>query len=195
MKSTKEPRYYNDIAEILAAAWDLMEEGACQRESMAHTPVLSTLDANGFPSSRCMVLRAVNREERTLVFHTDNRSNKISEISTCSKVSVLFYEPRKKIQLRLQCDLSISTKDFRSKDRWDGMQEMSRLCYKSEPPPGEEIDTPESLGYSGEGFSNFALLEAKVERLEWLYLSSKGNRRAFFEWTKSGKEQWAWLVP
>jgi len=195
MKSTNEPGYYNDIAEILAAAWDLMEEGACQRESLAHTPVLSTLDANGCPSSRCMVLRAVNRRERTLFFHTDNRSNKISEISFCSKSSVLFYEPSKKIQLRLQCDLSISTRDFRSKDRWNEMQEMSRLCYKNELPPGEEIDTPDSLVYSGEGFSNFALLEAKVERLEWLYLSSKGNRRALFEWTKSGKEKWAWLVP
>ena len=195
MKSAKEPGHYNDIVEVLGAAWDVMEEGVYRRESMAHVPVLSTVDVNGRPNSRCMVLRAVNRNERTLVFHTDKRSTKISEASFCSKASVLFYEPEKKIQLRLLCDLSISMGDITSLNRWNEMQEMSRICYKNELPPGEIIDEPGRLGCSGEGFLNFALLEAKIESLEWLYLSSKGNRRAFFGWAKSGKQESVWLVP
>ena len=47
----------------------------------------------------------------------------------------------------------------------------------------------------GEGFENFAILTATVKRMDWLYLSFRGNRRAIFDWSRTGGEDGKWLVP
>ena len=43
----EEPEFYNDITKVLPAAWDFMEEGVRDRHSLAHTPVVTTLDVDG----------------------------------------------------------------------------------------------------------------------------------------------------
>ena len=172
-----------------------MEEGVRNRHSLAHTPVVSTIDKDGRPSSRCMVLRVVDKQDRSLVFHTDKRANKVSELQGSSAGTVLFYDPKRKIQLRLGCVLSVDTDDANTNERWDKMMQMSKVCYQSTLAPGDPIDFPEAVQSSGDGFENFAILRATVKRLEWLYLSALGNRRAAFDWSRSGKEDGEWLVP
>ena len=193
--SSDEPDCYNDLSKILPTTWQFIEEGVHRRDSAAHTPALCTIGIDGHPNVRSMVLRAANRGDRTLVFHTDNRSSKIREILSSSRASVLFYDAKEKIQLRLKCELSIYLNDKQTKERWNDMQEMSRICYQTEFSPGEVIDFPQTQNRLADGFSNFAVLEARIYCLEWLYLSSKGNRRAIFRWTTSGEETKDWLVP
>ena len=191
----EEPEFYNDITKVLPAAWDFMEEGVRDRHSLAHTPVVSTLDVDGNPSSRSMVLRAVDRQKTTLVFHTDRRSIKANELKSSSQGAVLFYDPKRKIQLRLRCGLSLDTDSVETNDRWGKMKEMSKVCYQSNLAPGDPISDPEQVQFLGEGFENFAILTATVKRLEWLYLSFRGNRRAIFDWSRTGGEDGKWLVP
>ena len=191
----EEPEFYNDITKVLPAAWDFMEEGVRDRHSLAHTPVVSTLDVDGKPNSRCMVLRAVDRQKTTLVFHTDRRSIKANELKSSSQGAVLFYDPKRKIQLRLRCGLSLDTDSVETNERWGKMKEMSKVCYQSNLAPGDPINDPEQVQFLGEGFENFAILIATVKRLEWLYLSFRGNRRAIFDWSRTGGEDGKWLVP
>ena len=175
----EEPEFYNDITKVLPAAWDFMEEGV----------------RDGNPSSRCMVLRAVDRQKATLVFHTDRRSIKANELKSSSQGAVLFYDPKRKIQLRLRCGLSLDTDSVETNERWGKMKEMSKVCYQSNLAPGDPISDPEQVQFLGEGFENFAILTATVKRLEWLYLSFRGNRRAIFDWSRPGGEDGKWLVP
>ena len=191
----EEPEFYNDITKVLPAAWDFMEEGVRDRHSLAHTPVVSTLDVDGKPNSRCMVLRAVDRQKTTLVFHTDRRSIKANELKSSSEGAVLFYDPKRKIQLRLRCGLLLDTDSVETNERWGKMKEMSKVCYQSNLAPGDPISDPEQVQFLGEGFENFAILTATVKRLEWLYLSFRGNRRAIFDWSRTGGEDGKWLVP
>ena len=191
----EEPEFYNDITKVLPAAWDFMEAGVKDRHSLAHTPVVSTLDVDGKPNSRCMVLRAVDRQKTTLVFHTDRRSIKANELKSSSEGAVLFYDPKRKIQLRLRCGLSLDTDSVETNERWGKMKEMSKVCYQSNLAPGDPISDPEQVQFLGEGFENFAILTATVKRLEWLYLSFRGNRRAIFDWSRTGGENGKWLVP
>ena len=191
----EEPEFYNDITKVLPAAWDFMEEGVRDRHSLAHTPVVSTLDVDGKPNSRCMVLRAVDRQKTTLVFHTDRRSIKANELKSSSQGAVLFYDPKRKIQLRLRCGLLLDTDSVETNERWGKMKEMSKVCYQSNLAPGDPISDPEQVQFLGEGFENFAILTATVKRLEWLYLSFRGNRRAIFDWSRTGGEDGKWLVP
>ena len=191
---TNEPRFYSDLCETLSFAWQLIEQGVTDRNTMAHTPVLSTVGPSDEPKSRSMVLRDARRVDRMLLFYSDSRSWKIEEIISNPMASVLFYEMSKKIQVRMVCILSVHMANEYSKKRWDNVQKTSRISYQSALPPGARIENPATLEYQDEGERNFAVLEAEIRSLEWLYLSSRGNRRALFQWDK-GIETSSWLVP
>ena len=120
---------------------------------------------------------------------------KVNELKTSSEGAVLFYDPKRKIQLRLRCELSIDKDSVVTNERWGEMKEMSKVCYQSNLAPGDPINDPEQVQFLGEGFENFAILTATVKRLEWLYLSFRGNRRAIFDWSRTGGENGKWLVP
>ena len=82
----------------------------------------------------------------------------------------------------------------------------SRQCYLAESGPGSDSKNPtsglnkdvENLNYntkeSEKGYKNFAVIETKINSIEWLFLSAKGHRRAkfFCENTIVKKN---WLIP
>ena len=95
------PAYYNDLEASFAEAWDIVEAGVTNRKSPAHTPTVGTVDEDGTPQLRIMILRAVLRDSRTLRFHTDARSDKIAQLQQGAAASVLVYDAAAKAQIRL----------------------------------------------------------------------------------------------
>ena len=101
--------FYDDLPLSLIEAQRLIEPGATDRRSEAHCPSVATLDANGLPNQRVMILRHVDWAARKLRFHTDARSTKTITLSERNAASVLFYLPAAKIQLRLNGTISMAT--------------------------------------------------------------------------------------
>ncbi|MBT7077398.1 MAG: hypothetical protein HN930_06760 [Pelagibacterales bacterium] len=56
--------------------WNLMKNGRDEISSAFHFPNLSTINLDGYPTSRTVVLRSVNYESKVISFNTDIRSNK-----------------------------------------------------------------------------------------------------------------------
>jgi len=191
------PSFYNDLDETLRAAWSLVGRGAKDRKAPAHTPVLAT-NGSGAPSVRTVVLRGCDREARTLRFHTDRRSAKVPEIEADPAGAVLVYDPQQKIQLRLDCRLSVHTGDEVARQAWAATRDFSRICYQVMRGPGEAVSDPREVPFSSddsnEGWDHFAVISALVTRIEWLYLAHQGHRRAEFFW-QDGDWQGRWLVP
>ena len=83
---------------------------------------------------------------------------------------------------------------------------MSRQCYLGEKMPGTNSSIPTSrlsekvdnLKYSLEesevGYQNFCLIETFITSIEWLYLASKGHRRARFILGSNSIEK-KWIIP
>ena len=192
--------FYDDLDGSLAEAWRLLEEGVTDRRSPCHTPSLGTLDAEGLPTVRTVVLRAVEQEARLLRFHTDLRSHKVAEIAAQPRVALHAYHPDRKIQLRLAGQALVHRDDEVAYDAWQASRSFSRLCYGIEPGPGAAIEAPwdwrqgEDGSVEAESFQNFGAVLVKVETLEWLYLAARGHRRALFDW-RSGALSQSWLVP
>ena len=44
------------------------------------------------------------------------------------------------------------------------------------------------------GYENFSIIESKIHTFEWLYLASKGHRRAKIKLTDQGSEA-TWVTP
>jgi hypothetical protein len=184
---------------ILEEAWRILSEGSSKAASPYHIINVATVGADRTPRIRSVVLRGFDKATRTLRFHTDTRSRKAAEIAATEALGVHVYAKDEKIQLRMSCRATIHHDDEISRDAWRATRLMSRECYSQAEAPGTVVASPESVAFDEsenlEGaYVNFAAVLAKIETLEWLYLSAAGHRRARFDWHDSVSSQ-VWLAP
>ncbi len=201
-----DPAFYNDLALTLEKAAALWSEGAAQRRSPLHTPVVAGI-ADGLPRQRIMVLREVNWANRTLRFHTDRRSTKCGEFVDDAAVSVLGYHPDEKVQMRMTGNAVVLTDGPFFEDAWENSTLFARRCYLVDAAPGSSTENPRSgLPADIEGRlptdddvipakPNFAVLLITFDAMDWLYLANSGHRRAQFAFTDSAGWQGRWCIP
>lgn len=180
-----------DISERLADA-------ASNRRSPMHTPVVTTADAD----ARVMVLREYDASRRRLRFHTDARSPKCAVIADNPQMGVLFYDREAKVQMRCRGTGRVETSGPDADAAWEASTNFARRCYLAENAPGAtSAEQTSGLPEWAEGIQpedeqviparvNFAVLLVEVTRIDWLYLSNDGHRRAVFEGDKG-----RWVVP
>ncbi len=200
------PDFYNDLDKIVDALWDLLLIGKNKSKSEFHQGYIATYN-NNYPSIRTVVLRHVNKSKNTISFHTDIRSKKIEELKDNNKLSMLFYDHGKKIQLKISGDAVIHNENDLSRNAWDQSRSFSKKCYIVENAPGTSSDKPVS-GYLPEheqdlpnedvlekGYANFTLVEIQISNIEWLYLHRDGHRRALFTFENNVLIKKSWLTP
>lgn len=194
----------DDLPEILAHAWSLLVRGGEDRKSPLHTPAVCSVDADGLPQARIMVLRKADAAAATLRFHTDARSPKTAQLDG-KPVAVLAYHGPEQVQLRISGTARVRTQDDVVDDLWNQSTLFARRCYLAQHAPGTPLPEPSSgLLASIEGQQptaeqiaparpNFALVWVEVAAIEWLHLANTGHRRAVFR----AEDGWAgaWLAP
>ena len=200
------PNFYNDLDEILNTIWNLLIIGKSKAKSEFHQGYISTF-ADDFPSIRTVVLRHVSKSCNTISFHTDSRSKKIDELNNNRKISMLFYDHSKKIQLKISGNAEMHNMDDVSKDAWSQSKSFSKKCYIVKKAPGSLSDVPTS-GYIDKhekslpdtkilesGYKNFTKITIQIAYIEWLYLHRDGHRRAFFKYNNKNLIEKNWLTP
>ena len=191
--------FYNSLELTLIEAENLISDGVDNSKSLFHTPVLSTFVDESI-STRTVVLREFDSKNRTLRFHTDNRSGKIEELKENSISSVHGYDPELKVQIRLKGKTSLHINDEISKKAWAKSREMSKMCYSVKDSPGIKISSPEPFDLIKEeidielGYDNFCVLLFHYDSLEFLFLKGAGHRRSLFDWS-SDQLKSSWLIP
>ncbi len=200
------PKFYNDLDLTLQEIEYLLSRGVKDRKSNFHYTMLSTIN-DKFPESRTVILRNFNKDRFELNIHSDSRSAKINQIENNNNVSCLFYDDKKKIQIRVN-GLAKVEKSYQPS--WEKLTNWSKRCYLSEKKPGTEVAKPSS-GFperfvnespndkdSIEGLKNFALIKVMISSIEWLYLASQGHRRAVFKIFRKDSPlsiKKKWLIP
>ena len=184
---------------VLDDAWNRFSHAVGNRHSPLHTPVVASGDAR----QRVMVLRAADRVERQLRFHTDARSPKAVQDGA---MSVLGYDPAARIQVTMAGTGRIARDGPEVDAIWDAATLSSRRCYLASPGPATPVDAPVSgipdallhrvptHAESAVGRVNFAVLIIDVTRIDWLELTATGNRRAHFV-LRDGAWSGQWLIP
>ena len=198
-----QPAYYEDFKEIKKKIWFMLSDAVTNRSSRFRLPVFVCGDQNDF-DGRIVVLRKSDQTNNLLQFHSDIRSDKIPKLKNNKIASMLFYDKEEKIQVRIKVECSINHKNEITKESWSKTGHISRKCYLVDNGPGTESTNPTSglkpeldnfdftMEQSEEGYKNFSVIQCKIKSIEWLYLASKGHRRARFE-LDNNKEYW--LVP
>ncbi len=201
------PNYYNDLELTLKEILGMVQRGVKDRKSGFHNFVVATSSFDNKPDARTVVLRDFDSKKMEISFHSDLRSQKINQLNKNKNVCLVFYDEKKKIQLRIR-GKTIIKKSYH--DAWSKLTNWSKRCYLSENPPGKESENPSSgfseefafdapsLEQTKEGFKNFGQIRVSINQIEWLFLASQGHRRALFEVIKSGSKfliEGQWLIP
>jgi len=139
------PSYYDDLDGSFDHAWIMLGRGVRDRRSPFHTPTLATIDADGAPEARTIVLRGAMRETATLRFHTDRRSHKPFQLERDPRCSVHVYDHAAKIQLHLRGAARLHGEGDVADTAWTGSRARSRECYAQIAAPGTALRVLEDL--------------------------------------------------
>ena len=155
--------------------------------------------------ARTVVLRQVDAVRRYLWFHTDARARKVMQLEAFPNATLLFWDDKSQIQLRLTAETRLHTDDYVADEQWKTLWVGSRKMYLSAPAPGSEQPAPypgfppelgselPSEADSEAGRRNFAVMECRILSLEYLQLGRDGQTRARFQYEPDRKL--AWLAP
>ena len=194
-----------DLLEIETACWNLLTASVGDRTADWRLPVLGTISANG-PRQRTVVLRGIDRDNRSLLFHSDIRARKISDITTTPNASLLFYDRQLQVQLSVSAKATVHQTDQVAEQLWKSESTASLRGYLAPFAPGTVADRAETnlpaamrqqLPTEAEiqdGRQNFAALVLTMEKTDCVMLRRSGNLRAEFDYTSEEVKR-NWLAP
>lgn len=154
---------------------------------------LATLGVDKFARLRLVALRNVS-EDLKLTFFTDKRSKKMLHIKENKRVSLLFYDHKKLIQLRIEGSARINTDQFQIQKSWEKVGAEDRKDYITKEAPGSTIGNPDALEYLIEG-DYFSIVEIDPFRIEYLELKQNGHTKIRYSKDVSGGWTSEYLVP
>ncbi|KQT70207.1 pyridoxamine 5'-phosphate oxidase [Methylobacterium sp. Leaf465] len=193
------PPFHDDLDAALAEVWRLLVEGPRFRRNAFHMPALATVDAQGYPQVRTVVLRHADPVAGALRFHCDRRSDKASEIAASGHAALHGYDSAAKIQIRASGPATLHGDDALADAAWAGSMAMSRVCYGADPAPGARLPAGDAYTLPDPetaltlGRPNFCAVVVTLARLEFLYLDRRGHRRA--AWARADGWRGVWLAP
>lgn len=170
------------LCEIDTACWKELETGAREPDSGFHFLTLASVDLQGKPQARTLVLRAVDREKRTLEFHTDTRSPKWQALAVNPEVTVLGYSA--KTQLRLQGTVELhAAHSAVAEAAWQRLSHRTQQTYAGAA-PGGDIHNQSNDVINAE--DNFGVLIIQINLLDWCLLARENNQRALLNYRSDG---------
>ena len=143
---------------------------------------------------RTVVLRKWVLKRRTIMFHTDVRSPKVSQIKSNPLCSILFYSNPDKLQLRFKCHAHIHYKNRLSNYMFNQTTSNQRDCYEWQHAPSTKFDYSSKRQFKlhasdpldAPAIDNFCVCVCNFNDLDLLYLSGKGHIRIKYEWDRLG---------
>ncbi|SFR49546.1 Pyridoxine/pyridoxamine 5'-phosphate oxidase [Robiginitalea myxolifaciens] len=160
---------WNQIIESLT-------EAVKQSDHPWRTGSLATQGLDNMPRQRTIVLREFDPDSVRLCFYTDSRSKKMVHIKEDKRVSLLLYNPKELVQLRLEGIAIKESDEKQNARRWAAIPESSRKDYITHIAPGSEIPGPDSVEYlHDEKF--FASIYIQPHKIEYLQLKRPNHLR------------------
>jgi len=143
------------------------------------------------PVVRTVVLRDMTDNDE-LVFFTDSRSQKVAQFRLNPYAEVLFYHPKKLLQIKASGTISFLKDEEKLKYYRQKIQGPSLNDYITEKPPSTPIKNPDLVDYN-EDDVNFCVLILKINILESLQLKRPNHIRCRFE--RENNWEGGFLVP
>jgi pyridoxamine 5'-phosphate oxidase len=184
---------------LVAELWRRIADALNGRWPPWALPTLATASADG-PKARVLALRSIDPAERLFVFHTDARSDKIRELRSDARVSVVFWDPVDAIEARFTGLAIAHCGDDVARNAWQRVSPLRRMASAIELAPNAPLAQPgrfdalPSTDSYEQAMQRFAVIEVRASGLDWLWLGPADMRRASIRWTEQGMSA-TWVAP
>ncbi|MEO9891699.1 pyridoxamine 5'-phosphate oxidase family protein [Aurantibacter sp.] len=163
--------YMSEVKSLLTAA-------IRERNHPLKFCVLGTTGLDNTPESRIIGLRDVS-EDYAFTLFTDERSNKVSQIKKNPQVSLLFYHPEEKIQIKVKGTATIVKDENFIKEKWLEITCNGRKDYTTTEAPGTIIKNNEEITFLKEK-NYFCIVKIASETIEYLKLRESSHFKVQF---------------
>ncbi|MGJ3232064.1 MAG: pyridoxamine 5'-phosphate oxidase family protein [Oceanicaulis sp.] len=168
-----------DLSDPPRAVLDLLSRAANEKKSPLRWPVLATR-GEAFPGARMLVVRAFDRQARTIELHTDARSAKIAELKRDPSCALLFFDKASMVQLRIDAQAEILIGDAAgaafARAPHSSLDDYRGLAS------GDDPNAPRSED-SEDARANFAAVRLTLQRADLLVIGRGGHERRFVDFT------------
>lgn len=155
-----------------------LQQGATKKGHPFRYFTLGTVGLDRLARLRTVVLRNVDPELK-LSFYTDARSKKIIHLKENNKVGLLFYHPKKLLQIKVEGIAQIRKDEAIKQKYWSGIQPRARKDYTTASAPGSTLKGPDQLEYLSEE-NHFCIVEVTPFKIEYLRLKRPNHIRVRF---------------
>jgi pyridoxamine 5'-phosphate oxidase len=141
---------------------------------------LATVDADGKPHARMMVIRHLDARNLSIWMSTDGRSGKILDLQRQPITELLVWAPSERQQFRLRGPMRVHTEGPERQQLWQLQRDDNRASFFW-PAPGlpreSEATFPSAVRDSVPPPENFLVLALHPEEVESLELNEHPHRR------------------
>ena len=178
----------SEIEKIYLREIDFLVDGIENISNPFHYFTLSTINNNS-SSIRTVVLRNLVLNPLSFYFNADYRSPKVKQLLKNKYCSILFFDFKRKIQIRVLCKPIVNHKNSVCKEVWSKTLLQSRKCYMGKYSPSQGLDKwhpnvplkylekdPSKVD-SELGYENFSVIKLVSRNLDILELHYDGHIR------------------
>jgi pyridoxamine 5'-phosphate oxidase len=188
------PEPPGDIEGVWQWVLERLKRAPAERDSPLRLMTLSTIDSDGRPRARYVVLRSFDPVALQATFYADARSPKLLEIQHSPAVALTFFDPVAQVQIRAAAQAR-RRRDPDSRTRaWRELHPPGRLSYASLQAPGHVLEQPfvaarDTLD-ADTAYRRFAIVDCDFDEVDYLHLREGGHQRAAFARDRRWRGQW-----
>lgn len=176
-----------ELPSLLDEIWRRLARATADRRAAMRFAVLATMGHDGGAEARTVVLRHADRALARLEIYTDYRTEKVRELKANPGASLVAWDPKARLQVRLRAHAEIATGPG-VKDRWDALPRPARQDYAAVIAPG----TPATLDQRAPDpdATYFAVISLIAKEIDAVHLGDDRHRRAVFKASDAWQGQW-----
>lgn len=152
--------------------------GVTEKDHPFRYCTMATVGLDRMARLRTVKVRNID-DKMVFSIYTDKRSKKIIHLKENNLVSMLFFHPRKMLQIKVEGMALIKKDPDVLKPLWKGIDTTAKKDYRTTMAPGSVVDSPRQVEYLKEE-DFFCLLEIHPFKIEYLKLKSPNHLRIRF---------------
>ena len=180
-------KVFRKLNNFLDFGWAQISRGKVDKKSPAKHPSFVTLNADGFPNARTLVMRRRDRKNNQIEFHTDTASSKMLALEENPRAGIHIWLPKVQLQIQMNVVVEVKVGDI-TIPNWRNIPNNSRVVYGTIPTPGTVIETPLAYDHAPNQ-KRFAVLVCHIQSIQLLYLGVK-HIRAYYKKTTNWQGEW-----
>jgi len=186
-----------DLDTLESMVWGLFTRSLRDHKRGFHYLNIGTIDEEGSPTIRTVILRQASQEKYMLSFHTDARSRKYKQLQANPVLAIHAYDRKSNLQVSIRATATLHHLNKEAEVLYQTLGQGARALYSKNPAPMTTINHP-SEGHNKEGqpdlgFENFVWIDAKIQTMEVLQLGRDMHRKMIIS-VVSGLSKY-WVVP